>query len=149
MDGALDTTDDLPATQGKRRRASDLHLAFAADEEIEEEDAQRRGPEMRARREANHASAVVGVAAASPARAAEGRSKVSGPAVAEEAEKSRGSSASAAVERKLSARQKSRGFKSVGESTLSQSAAYAGSVLAHNKVEGKQTAEACSVAKGS
>ena len=64
MADAMDTLGDLPVTQEGRCRLSDLHLAIVADKNIVEEHAQRRGPEAKALRDADHASPVGGVDAA-------------------------------------------------------------------------------------
>ena len=60
----MDAPGDLPATQGKRCRAEDLHLALVADKEGVEKRAQSRGHEMKARWDGNHATPVEGEGAA-------------------------------------------------------------------------------------
>ena len=63
---AMDASDDLPATQEERRRASDLHLASVAEKGKVKEHAQWRGPEMEARWGATLASLCTERARRSP-----------------------------------------------------------------------------------
>ena len=58
---AKETSEDLPVTKQKRRRADDLHSVFVVDAAIVKEPAQKWGPEMKARWNVNHGSPVEGV----------------------------------------------------------------------------------------
>ena len=87
---ATDTSDDLPLTQEKRRRVSDLQSALFADE--------RRGPKMKEHWDANHASPVARVNAAISGWAAEECSRASGQELSEEGEKLHGGIMRAAKE---------------------------------------------------
>ena len=57
---------------------SDLHLAFVSEEEIVEERAQWRGPDLKARRDGNYASGTEAANASISVWASEGRSSVLG-----------------------------------------------------------------------
>ena len=56
MADAMDTYEDLPASQEKRRRVEDPHVAFVAEKEVVQEHAKRRGPEKKNHWDATHAS---------------------------------------------------------------------------------------------
>ena len=58
MADAMDTSDNLPVSQEKRRRVRHTHLAFTAEKEIVNKDAKWWGPKTKARWDANHASPV-------------------------------------------------------------------------------------------
>ena len=88
--GALDSSEDLTATQEKRCRADDLYLALFADKDIVRELAQRWGPEMKADWDVNHAT-LAGVAdAAISVWPADERNGAFGQQLSAEEEKLRG-----------------------------------------------------------
>ena len=90
MVDAAGTSEDLTATQEERRRVSDPYLAFFANKEIVKGRAQWWGPKIKERWGANDAPPVGGINAATPAWAAEERSRASGQESADEERKSRG-----------------------------------------------------------
>ena len=97
----MDTSEDMPATQEKRRRAEDLHLAFVADKEIVEEHEQWRGPGMRALWEAATASALEGVRAATSAWAEDQRKTTLGQELTAGEERTHGALVRGAKDRDL------------------------------------------------
>ena len=64
MGDAMDTSENLPVTLAQRRRVKDFQLAFDVDEEVVEEHAYWRDPEMKAQCDATHASPLEGADAA-------------------------------------------------------------------------------------
>ena len=52
----MDTSEDAPAIQAKRRRVDDLPVAFSVEKEVGEAHAQLLGPEVKAHLDATHAS---------------------------------------------------------------------------------------------
>ena len=91
--------------------------------EIVEELAQWRDPDMKARRDPHRTVAVEGVDAAIPARAAGGRSRVSGPELTEEAGKFHVGLVGAAKERELNAWKKFKVCEPVKEGAVADSVA--------------------------
>ena len=99
----MDTSNDLPATEGKPCRVRGLHSAFVVDMGIVKERAEWRGTEVKACWGANHDSPGEGADAAILLWAAEERSRVSGQKLTGGEEKLVGGLASTAVERELCA----------------------------------------------
>ena len=115
------TLDDNPATRETRCRAEELRLAFAVENEIAPEHAQRRYPEIAAHWDSSHASVVGGVDAAISARVKDECSKVLGQELHEEAwgqssvVKSHGGLARADKERELAAWGRIKVFQPIDE----------------------------------